>query len=567
MAGIPSGNMTLTRLLIMMTMLLSYEALLQGQIGHADIVHMEVVRLFHHHVLSPSQGHFFNNGRPFVGIHQDLRAISKQISRETCKETRDLQVIASPAICPDTLPETARTPRDSWLVSCNPPSQQKNQTPVTESRVKYFNSYVSKKFEKNDIISVKDSINRHIDFWVKNLKVNTFIEDVIRNGFKIPFETLPSSIYLRNNLSSVKHHTFVSSAISELLEKQCVIEVKSKPFCVNPLTVSVNSNGKERLILDLRHINKHVLKRKVKFEGQKEALDFCQKGNLMFKFDLKSGYHHVSINKEYQTYLGFSWVENGVHKYFVFTVLPFGISIAPWLFTKLLRPLVKYWRGMGIKIIVYLDDGWGTDSPELCYKVSSQVREDLIRAGLIANEEKSQWEPCSVLEWLGSLWDLSKGLVEIPIRKIEKLKHMILSCMQNQGKCTARSLAKIVGTIISMSFCFGNVCHIMTRNLHVPISNSVSWDAIVSLDSPSLAELHFWSKNLELLPFRSLVSLGRMPERILFVDASNQAAAGVLLSSIKKVSRVSFTEIEVKQSSTFRELRSLEIALQSLRNI
>jgi hypothetical protein len=46
-----------------------------------------------------------NNGRPFVGIRQDLRAISKQTSRETCKGIRDLQVIASPAMCPDTLPD------------------------------------------------------------------------------------------------------------------------------------------------------------------------------------------------------------------------------------------------------------------------------------------------------------------------------------------------------------------------------------------------------------------------------------------------------------------------------
>jgi hypothetical protein len=71
-------------------------------------------------------------------------------------------------------------------------------------------------FPKNDITSVKDSINRHIDFWVRNLKVNTLLEDVIRNGFKIPFETLPSSDHLRNNLSSVKHYKFVTSAISEL---------------------------------------------------------------------------------------------------------------------------------------------------------------------------------------------------------------------------------------------------------------------------------------------------------------------------------------------------------------
>lgn len=60
----------------------------------------------------------------------------------------------------------------------------------------------------------------------------------------------------------------------------------------------------------------------------------------MFKFDLKSGYHHVDIFEGSQTYLGFSWNIEGEDKYFVFTVLPFGIAVAPWLFTKLIRPLV-----------------------------------------------------------------------------------------------------------------------------------------------------------------------------------------------------------------------------------
>ena len=80
-----------------------------------------------------------------------------------------------------------------------------------------------------------------------------------------------------------------------------------------------------------------------------------EKGDFLFSFDLKSGYHHVDIAKIHQKYLGFSW--QGA--YYVFTVLPFGLSTACYMFTKLLRPLVRYWRGQGIRIVVYLDDGLG----------------------------------------------------------------------------------------------------------------------------------------------------------------------------------------------------------------
>ena len=77
----------------------------------------------------------------------------------------------------------------------------------------------------------------------------------------------------------------------------------------------------------------------------------------MFKFDLKSGYHHIDMHPECHKFLGFQWETKGVTKYFAFTILPFWLSTACYLFTKLLRPLVRYWSGRGLKAIVYLDDG------------------------------------------------------------------------------------------------------------------------------------------------------------------------------------------------------------------
>ena len=73
----------------------------------------------------------------------------------------------------------------------------------------------------------------------------------------------------------------------------------------------------------------------------------------MGNFDLKSAYHHISIFTEHRQYLGFQW-NNCMY---IFNVLPFGLSPAGYIFTKLTRPLLKNWRDSGHKILLYLDDG------------------------------------------------------------------------------------------------------------------------------------------------------------------------------------------------------------------
>ena len=54
------------------------------------------------------------------------------------------------------------------------------------------------------------------------------------------------------------------------------MELNSPPDVVNPLRVSVQPNGKKRLILDLRYINNFLIKRRVKYEDWKIALSYFQ---------------------------------------------------------------------------------------------------------------------------------------------------------------------------------------------------------------------------------------------------------------------------------------------------
>ena len=53
----------------------------------------------------------------------------------------------------------------------------------------------------------------------------------------------------------------------------------------------------------------------MKYEDMRTALMFLRKGGYAFKFDLKSGYHHVDICPEHVTYLGFSWEDKGVFRH------------------------------------------------------------------------------------------------------------------------------------------------------------------------------------------------------------------------------------------------------------
>ena len=109
--------------------------------------------------------------------------------------------------------------------------------------------------------SVRGRLSLCYDQWVK-LGASGFILSVVRNGYKIPFVTLPPPKVSPNNHSAVTHSHFVSEAISDLLRTKCVEILDHKPDIVNPLSVSIQPSGKKRLILDLRHVDLYVFKRK-----------------------------------------------------------------------------------------------------------------------------------------------------------------------------------------------------------------------------------------------------------------------------------------------------------------
>ena len=410
-------------------------------------------------------------------------------------------------------------------------------------------------------ISVKGRLKKNIFFW-KSIHTSKTILETISQGYKIPFIETPAQAIFQNNKTALLHAEFVEESINDLIESGAVKECCSKPHVVSPLSVSINAKGKKRLILDLRYINSHLYKDPIRFDDWRAFENYLVSDSFCFKFDLKSGYHHVDIFHEHQTFLGFSWAKDGNYRYFVFTVLPFGLSTAPYIFTKVLRLLVSFWHSRGIKITLYLDDGIGIESSyEEAKENSFFVRKTLSEAGLVFNSEKSQWSPVKALTWLGITVDLYKNLLFIPNERIIS----ILSLAENLLRCpytSARTLAKFAGKIMSTHYVVGNIVRLKTRFLYNMIDGRSSWDAKLNLFNFPRArdEIIFWHINLQSLNKKILKSI-EQPQKFIFTDASSTGLGAILSGSLE--CHKNFSRQEREKSSTWREMRAISYALNS----
>ncbi|MFX5957169.1 reverse transcriptase domain-containing protein, partial [Acinetobacter baumannii] len=70
----------------------------------------------------------------------------------------------------------------------------------------------------------------------------------------------------------------------------------------------------------------------------------------MARLDLTSAYLHVPIHPHDRDHLSFFW--NGVR--YRYRSMPFGLSVAPRVFTKIMKPIVANLRSQGIRLVIYL---------------------------------------------------------------------------------------------------------------------------------------------------------------------------------------------------------------------
>ena len=364
-----------------------------------------------------------------------------------------------------------------------------------------------------------------------------------------------------NNRSFFEHQDFALTELDNLIKAKKVEIVSKPPYVVNPLSVAVQPS-KNRLVLDCSFLNKFILVPSFKMDDHKVALSFVKEGVYLFSFDMKDGYHHLAIHADFRDYLGFKFTKNGKVYYGRFCVAPFGLRDIPYIFTKILRPLVAHWRRSAIACCLYLDDGLGAaDSYDKALKDSIHVRQDLIRAGIVWSIKKSVWIPVQKLEWLGFEWNTLSGSFKIKERRVIKLKETCLDLSKLKA-CSARRLAGFVGQVISMLPVIGNIARLMSRSSQIGVAIADDWDSKLIFSSRIVAEFSFWISNIDRLNEKVFTPSGA-PILIDLIegDASATGCGSILNNSL--IAAKCFSESERKASSTWRELANILFSLSS----
>lgn len=435
-------------------------------------------------------------------------------------------------------------------------------------------------FNSNENIKIDSPVGRlkqNIDQW-RSLTGNAHILDIIQSGYRLPMKTEPISIEIRNNKSALDNPVFVIAEISKLESKGCISEVSYIPDVVNPLTVAYNRSGKARLVLDARHINPHLFKFRYKYEDAATARQIFDTGDFLFTFDLKSAYHHIEIFPDHRNFLGFSYIIDGKKKFYIFNVLPFGISTAGYIFTKLTREVVKYFRSQGIKLVMYLDDGLGgSHSFDSACIVAEHISKCLQSLGFLLAEEKCCWLPNQTQQWLGFMWDMKVGKLRVTEDRMDRL-HIKLDSVSEKIDSenlvvSVRFLAGIVGQIISNQPVFGYTVRLKTRHMYDCILSRVSWSSLVYLTKDAINEIKFWKENCIKLNnegsyLNAAVKNPGWVDFDLYCDASDVGFGFYLAFKTgeslqdRKMSG-SWLEHEMSQSSTWRELECIHRAVKS----
>ena len=119
--------------------------------------------------------------------------------------------------------------------------------------------------DKTEKISVRGRVKENSHFWKNELKPALFVQNIIDNGYIMPFITITPSLYAPNNKSNLMNSRFVFQAILKLLKSNCIEKIDQKPYCCNPLAVA--ESKKLRLVLDLRHVNSFIKRNKFRYEN------------------------------------------------------------------------------------------------------------------------------------------------------------------------------------------------------------------------------------------------------------------------------------------------------------
>jgi hypothetical protein len=326
---------------------------------------------------------------------------------------------------------------------------------------------------------------------------STWVNKVIQEGYGIIFNKPPPLRLppLHNPFNSIEEQRAISSEVQSLLQKRAIEECNSGKGFYSRIFTIPKKTGDLRPVLNLRPLNQFINAPKFKMETLSTICRMLKPGDWLTSIDLSDAFLHVSVLPAHKKYLRFRWQ----NKYYQFRTLPFGLSLSPLVFTKILRPVLKWARTRGIRISAYLDDILiAASTKQEAEEHTRVVQRQLERLGFLIKESKSTMTPTQCIEHLGFRIDTRTMTLSVPRSKVRDLRREAEKLLRNKSTAL-RNLASFIGKAMAMTAAVFPA-RLMTRRLiqvqNRALANQWKWTAQVNLTGPALEELEWWRAHL-----------------------------------------------------------------------
>jgi len=318
-------------------------------------------------------------------------------------------------------------------------------------------------------------------------------------GIELPFTEKPIQNLLPKQGSFTPAETIaIHKEINNLLQMGAIVTCEHcKDEFLSPIFLVPKPNGKYRFILNLKSLNQFLDPPHFKLEDVRCVLNLITRNAYMATLDLKDAYYFLPINMKFRKYLRFKWNEN----LYEFTCLPFGLSIAPFIFAKLTKPIVSILRKNGNVSVVYLDDFWLCgESYQLCHQNVTETIKLLSYLGFVINYTKSDLIPKQEITYLGLIFNSEKYQVSLPDAKIEKLR-LHLNKLIWKDVCTIQKLAILIGLLVSSRYAIPySILYTkrLERQKYLALKSSgQDYNASVKITQQLRDDMNWWLRQLD----------------------------------------------------------------------
>ena len=263
-------------------------------------------------------------------------------------------------------------------------------------------------------------------------------------GYRIEFHTTPYQAYEPHPPRfNQEQQLLVEREVNKLQDKGAVTLMKVLPQerFISTLFLVPKKDGGQRPVINLKCLNAFVVSPHFKMEGIQTFKSLVKQGDWLVKVDLKDAYFSIPIHQDHRKYLCFQLGE----RTFQFTCLPFGLTSAPWVFTKTLKPIAALGRELGFRLVIYIDDILlMAESKEMAQEQGSALVFLLQCLGFTINSEKTILQPTQTLEFLGFDVNTSSMELSLPTGKLKKIRVESRKLLE-EGLISGRALSRLIG--------------------------------------------------------------------------------------------------------------------------